>query len=168
MEASLALFEKIIEAYLKYSSYDPNCWTKAYFNNASGGFNVYHKDHRFSKIEGGGDAEKMVGYLLAQYNAKQVEFLPEGGKKSPDFQFDDQTWDVKFIEKANEETIRKCIRDARKADNAIFYFENANKLQELHSAVNREVSKFQKKDELYKIPNIYYMDNEFLRSLWHK
>ncbi|GHV10206.1 hypothetical protein FACS1894162_3130 [Bacteroidia bacterium] len=91
--------EIIKTALSKYYSYDAD-WEKAYFDMQSGGYNVYHKNHQFSKIEGGGDAEKTVGYLLAKYNGKQVEFLPEQGigQPMPDLRFDGQTWDVKFIE----------------------------------------------------------------------
>ncbi|GHT41442.1 hypothetical protein AGMMS49965_11230 [Bacteroidia bacterium] len=162
--------EELRQAREKYESYDPSCWTKAYFDAISGGFNVYHKSHQFTLVGGGGDAEQIVGLLLAQSNGKQVEFLPEQGqgKGMPDLRFEGQTWDVKFIEKASEDTIRKHIKDARKADNALFYWGNADKLMELHSAVNRDICKYQKINELHKIPNIYYMNNGLLKLLWHK
>jgi hypothetical protein len=108
------------EARVKYDAYDSKEWDKAYFDEFSGGYNVYHKDHKFSSTGGGGGAEKIVGKMLAKYNGKQVEFLPEGGKKQPDVRFDGKTWDIKYIDHANEETIRAAIRDSRKADNAIF------------------------------------------------
>ncbi|GHT18603.1 hypothetical protein AGMMS4957_01200 [Bacteroidia bacterium] len=154
----------------RYDSYDPSCWTRAYFDDVSGGFNVYHNDHQFTKTQGGGKAEKLVGYLLAHCNGKQVEFLAELGVEVdvPDLKFDGQTWDIKFIEKANENTIRKSIKDARKADNALFYFGKADKYKELRSAVDREVAKYQKTGELHKVPNIYYMDKGLLKMLWKK
>jgi hypothetical protein len=142
---------EIIKAALsKYNSYNAD-WERKYFNQQCGGYNVYHKDHQFSQVAGGGNAETTVGKMLAN-QGKQVEFLPEGETKCPDIRFDDQTWDIKFIEKANEETIRKCIKNARKADNALFYWENDYKLIELHSAVNREISKYQKKMNYIKCP----------------
>ena len=84
-------------------------WEKAYFDEFSGGYNVYHEKHNFSKKGGGGKAEKIVGEMLAKYNGKQVEFLPEGAEKSPDINFDGKTWDIKYIDRANEETIRTKI-----------------------------------------------------------
>jgi len=134
-------YELIIAAFQKYNSYGDE-WKKAYFDELSGGYNVYHIKHNFSKKGGGGNAEKTVGIMLAKYNGKQVEFLPEGGKKSPDIKFDNQTWDIKYIENANEETIRDTIRDARKADNAIFYFIDENKSFLLNSAIAREEGRF--------------------------
>lgn len=153
----------------KYQSYDEE-WDRVYFDEFSGGFNVYHQEHQFTNTQGGGDAEKMVGKLLAKNNGKQVEFLPENGKGKgvPDLMFDDHTWDVKYIDNANENTIRAYIKDARKADRAIFYFTNG-KYQKLRSAINREVGRFKGMNRLGELPDIYYMDNEgLLKLLWKK
>ncbi|GHT18606.1 hypothetical protein AGMMS4957_01210 [Bacteroidia bacterium] len=160
----------ILRAREKYESYDPSCWTKAYFDDVSGGFNVYHKLHQFSSVQGGGDVEKTVGKMLAKCSGKQVEFLAEqgDGHGMPDVMFDEQTWDIKFVNNANENTLRLYIKDARKADNAIFYFTN-DKYDSLLSAVNREVGHLQKCNRVSEMPNIYYMDEtEVLSLLWHK
>ena len=69
--------------WIKYHSYGSE-WVKAYFDELSGGYTVYHKHHKFTETGGGGEAEKIVGKILAKYNGKQVEFLPEGVEKSPD------------------------------------------------------------------------------------
>ena len=151
----------------KYNSYGSE-WEKVYFDKNSGGFNVYHKDHKFSPTGGGGEAEIIVGKMLAKYNGKQVEFLTEGAKKSPDVKFDNQTWDIKYIDKANEGTIRKAIRDATKANNAIFYFTDESKYLLLNSAIERENGKFLK-GQTKKMPDIYYMDKGgLLKVLWEK
>jgi hypothetical protein len=153
----------------KYSSYDLNDWGMAYFDENSGGYNVYHKRHNFSKKGGGGDAEKKVGKMLAKYNGKQVEFLQEDSfVKNPDVKFDGLTWDIKYIEKASEHTIRDYINDARKADNAIFYFTTDQYLK-LNNAIIREVGRYTKLNQLHKLPNIYYIDpNGLLVLLWSK
>ncbi|MCL1932623.1 MAG: hypothetical protein FWF53_02250 [Candidatus Azobacteroides sp.] len=151
----------------KYNSYDSE-WEKAYFDKFSGGYNVYHKNHKFTEAGGGGEAEKIVGKMLAKYNGKQVKFLPEGWKKQPDIRFDGKTWDIKYIDHANEETIRAAIRNARKADNAIFYFTQENKYRLLTNAIEREVGRFLK-GQIYKIPDIYGMDKTgLLKLLWEK
>ena len=151
----------------KYNSYGSE-WEKVYFDEFSGGYNVYHQWHNFAEKGGGGDAEKIVGKMLAKYNGKQVEFLPEGGKKSPDIRFDNQTWDIKYINNANEETIRTYIKDARKAENAIFYSTDENKYVLLNSAIVREVGKFLK-GQINKLPDIYYIDADgILKLLWKK
>jgi hypothetical protein len=151
----------------KYSAYGSE-WEKAYFDAHSGGYNVYHKGHNFAKTGGGGNAEKVVGKMLAKYSGKQVEFLPEREKKSPDVRFDGKTWDIKYVEKASEHRMRNAILDSRKADNAIFYFTDESKYLLLVSAVNREVGRFLK-SQTQRIPDIYYMDKSgLLKLLWEK
>ena len=153
----------------KYNSYGSE-WKKAYFDKYSAGYNVYHKDHKFSQTGGGGEAEMIVGEMLAKFNGKQVEFLPEGDKKSADIRFDNRTWDIKYIDNANDETIRTYIRDARKADNAIFYWSyEKDKLEELRKAIIREVGRMQKMNRLNEMPDIHYMDKfGLLKLAWKK
>ena len=109
--------EYIKEARMKFDSYGSE-WKKAYFDEKSGGFNVYHKEHKFSPTGGGGEAEKIVGVMLAKLG-KQVEFLDENSYKqgNPDMDFDNATWETKYINEANIETIRSAIKNARKALN---------------------------------------------------
>lgn len=102
---------------------------------------------------------------------KQVEFLPENGKnKQADLQFDDKTWDVKYINHANENTIRSYIKDARKADRALFYWdEDADKFNELKNAVHRSVGYFNGKGKINEMPDIYYINKEgVLNSIFIK
>jgi hypothetical protein len=160
--------ELIKDAKLKYNAYSSEDWTKAYFDKISGGFNVYHKEHKFTKTGGGGEAEIIVGKMLAKYNGKQVEFLPERWKKQPDVRFDGKTWDIKYIDHANEETVRTAIRDARKADHAIFYFTDESKSILLNNAITREVGRFLK-GQTNKMPDIYGIDkNGLLKLIWGK
>ena len=163
--------EYIKEAKAKYNAYDAQIWTKEYFDELSGGFNVYHIDHEFSETGGGGEAEKAVGKLLAKYNGKQVEFLPEGNKKMPDMKFDGQTWEVKFINDVNVKTIRGYIEHARRknADNGIFYWDNAGKIGDLRYALERELGKMSKLGRIGEVPDVYYMDKSgLLKLLWKK
>lgn len=154
-----------IDGKSKFNSYDDD-WNKAYLNESNGGYNVYHRSHQFAdtKAEGakmsGGEAEKYVGRRLADVEAKQIEFLPENGKGKgkPDLSFDGKTWDVKYISKANENTIRKYIEDARKADCAIFYWDEGSKIEELKSALTRTIGKFKKRGTLNTLPSVYYIN----------
>ena len=150
----------------KYNSYGGE-WEKVYFDEFSGGYNVYHTKHKFSPIGGGGDAEKVVGKMLAKNNGKQVEFLPEGEKKGPDVGFDNKKWDIKYINQANVATIRKYLLDARKADNVIFYWNAIKKFHDLNNAVNREIGRLLK-GQIDRLPDIYYMDETGLLKLLKK
>jgi hypothetical protein len=153
----------------RYDAYDSRDWEKAYFDEHSGGFNVYHKGHNFAKKGGGGEAEKAVGKMLAKYG-KQVEFLPEGKKKSPDISFDNQKWDVKYIDHANIKTVRSYIETIRRKDcRGIFYWKNEEKMQDLKNAMESEIGKLSKSGRINEMPNIYYMnENETLTLLWGK
>jgi hypothetical protein len=150
----------------KFISYDNN-WEKVLWNADSGGYNVYHKHHQFNKK--GGPAEKHVGRLLANNEGKWIEFLSEfaDNKQHADLFFDNQKWDVKSINNATVDTIRKYIKEARKADNVIFYFENFEFLKKLDVAIIRTEGYF--KNRLGEMPNIYYIFKESkLKNLWKK
>ena len=158
----------IKESRAKYDAYDSSVWEKAYFDEHSGGFNVYHKRHDFSKAGGGGKAEKIVGKILANLG-KQVEFLEEGGNKKPDIKFDEQKWDIKYIEVANVQTIRNHIKDARKADNVIFYFTIDNQYDNMINAIVRETGRFEKLNRIDELPDVYYISNgKQLDLIWGK
>ena len=163
--------EHIREAWAKYSAYDERIWTKEYFDEFSGGFNVYHKKHQFATTDGGGDAEKTVGIMLAEKNAKQVEFLPEGGDMAADLWFDNQTWEIKYINNANVKTIRWYIENIRKkgATNGIFYWDKSEQKECLRAAVASEAGKMKKLGRINEMPDIYYMDKGgLLKLLWKK
>ena len=161
---------KIITAARKSFDAYGSDWEKAYFDERSGGYYVVHRLHQFSRTGGGGAAELAVGEMLAKYNGKQVEFLPEsGGSNKADFQFDGMKWDVKSINTANIETIRKYIKNARKADCAIFYWDKeTSRLDNLYDAVNMEIARLSKQNRQNEIPDIYYIENGLLKSLWKK
>jgi hypothetical protein len=92
--------------------------------------------------------------------------LSEGAVKTPDVRFDNVTWDIKYINQANETTIRNYIKDSRKADNVIFYFTN-DRHQDLANAVKREVGRCAKLNKVAELPNIYCIDsNQSLILLW--
>jgi hypothetical protein len=160
--------EQIATAWKAYTAYDDEQWEKICFDDRTGGYNVYHREHKFAKEGGGGDAEKTVGRMLARLG-KQVEFLPEKNRKSPDLRFDGQTWDVKYLRTNKEETVRKTIRDGRKADNIIFYWDGESKLTPLHDAIIREAGRFMHAGRLHTLPRIYYMDADGnLKLFWKK
>lgn len=165
-KADEKLKEDIQKSKHKYESYNSD-WGKVYFNEKTGGYNVCHKSHQFSTVKpkganmSGGEAERHVGRILAD-RGKRVEFLPENGKGvgKPDLNFDESTWDVKYIPFANSNTIRKYIENAQKADNAIFYWDAENKIEDVKNAIDRTIGKYKKLGKLENIPNIYYINEK--------
>ena len=86
----------------------------------------------------------------------------------PDDYFDGQTWDVKKIDDANESTIRSYIKNGRKADNVIMYFEK-DRTSSLTNAILREAGKRKHLGELNSLPNIYLInDKGELTQFWNK
>lgn len=164
--------DSIAQARAKFDAYSEE-WKKEYFNPSNGGFNVYHKKHQFSNVKpngtamSGGQAEKHVGRLLADFAAKQVEFLQENSKNGgkPDIRFDNTTWDVKYISTANENTIRSYYKDARKADAVIFYSERGRDIDIL-SAVNREKGRYTSSGrDITELPKVYAMNEDGILRL---
>ncbi len=140
-----------------------NDWKPVLLSIQNGGYNIYHKDHNFSKQGNGGYAEKVVGMILAVINGKQVEFLPESPREGrrPDLQFDGMTWDIKYINDVNEETIRKYIRNGRKADRVLFFWQSVSgKIGILKSATARELGNSLRRGEPF--PGIFYLNAEGL------
>jgi hypothetical protein len=71
------------------------------------------------------------------------------------------------LRKFNACGVARCGKDARKADNVIFYWNTGNKLSLLHEAVVREVGRLCKKESLQSLPDIYYMDAQNqLKLFW--
>lgn len=109
----------------------------------------------------GEEAERHVGRILAD-RGKRVEFLSENGKGvgKPDLNFDESTWDVKYIPIANEGTIRTYYKDARKAQSVIFYSEHKRD-KDILTAINRERGRVMAKGrELKYLPTVYVMNED--------
>jgi len=62
--------ELLKESLLKYNAYDSEKWIKAYFDEFSGGFNIYHKEHNFSNI--GCKYKKIVGKTVVRRIYKNI------------------------------------------------------------------------------------------------
>ncbi len=157
--------EFVEERRKQYNNYDRK-WHKLYFDEDSGGYNVAHELHQFSKSKpkdvpkSGGEAEKWLGIQLAK-QGKAIEFLPESGVngKSGDMHFDGKVWDCKYVPLANEATIRTYFKDARKADCVIFVFEEVNRYNDIMNAINREIGNYKSQGKsIDELPDVYIFD----------
>ncbi len=154
---SMIVDKRIVEeAWEKYNSYDDN-WERLFFDHKSGGYVVFNKKHQYAHNEGGGRAEIAVSLRLARFNGKRVEMLDENGEVGlPDLGFDSHTWDVKKIDKANQDSIVSAIENASKADKVIFYWtiEN-NQLEKIGEAKKRSRTG----------ASVYYLENNVLTPI---
>ena len=97
--------------------------------------------------------------------------MPEGNEMAADLFFDNQTWEIKFINNANVKTIRGYIEEVRRkgANNGIFFWENTERIDFLKAAIASEVGKMKKMGRINEMPDIYYIDeNGLLKLLWKK
>ena len=167
-----------------YDSYRED-WEKVFFDENTGGYNVYHKKHQFSettpkdtnnkRIKGaitGGAAEKIVGENLARKYGERVEFCAENGKNKnkPDLLFGGYSWDVKYCEFANDSTLRSAFKNARKADRVIFYSPNiVAKLKSIDSIIERELGNYRKQSKsINELPDVYTMGSNGELRLYRK
>lgn len=152
----------------EYKRYGERKCEQMYFDEKSSGYNVVHDLHQFSKRKSngatlsGGDAEKWLGKQLAK-QGKTIEFLPESGMngKAGDMRFDGKVWDCKYIPSANVNTIRSYIKDARKADNVIFVFDELDRYDDIMKAVNCEIGRYKaERRNLGELPDVYIFDSQ--------
>jgi hypothetical protein len=119
----------------KYDSYCSEDWIKSGFDEFSGGYKVYHKNHHFDPTIGKfniprGDYEKNASEILVKYGMS-VELRSEKqgyGVKTPDGLLDNVLFDIKGIEGNSRRTIKDAISKSSKqgAEIAVLYFHDKN------------------------------------------
>jgi hypothetical protein len=187
--------DKITENKKKYDSYTAPDWIQITYYEDTGGYIITHAMRtKHSNKSIGIRAEKKVNEMLAR-KGEQILMLPDNvfdeidkiiidgktyrtllhfdGKARlrgyPDEFFRGKTWDIKSINEANVETIRSYIKEARKADNVIFFWDNSSKLEELKEAVVRSTGYFKKQNQLSTMPDVYFIDKDgCLYPIWKK
>lgn len=186
--------KKIAESKKEWDNIDSDIWNKTKFYPESGGFIAAHKqkapDNKKDKT-GGVYGETTVNELLAR-SGKRIYRLPdnvsgdtlifgkpyrellkykEDGKPYgyPDDYFDGQTWDIKSIKTANENSIREHIRNGRKADNVIFFFNGDIEFNKFKEYVWNEIRYRQRNGKVHTLPNIYFINETGnLTQYWNK
>jgi hypothetical protein len=127
--------ELLKEAKAKYNSYNTNDWIKAGFDEFSGGYQVYHKDHFFDPTIGRfgiprGDYERNVSEVLVKYGNSVVlcSEKKEYGAKTPDGLLNNIVFDIKGIEGNSHRTIKDAILKASKqgVEIVVLYFNDKN------------------------------------------
>jgi predicted transposase YbfD/YdcC len=123
--------ELLKEAKEKYNSYNTNDWIQAGFDEFSGGYRVYHKEHQFDPTIGKfgisrGDYEKNTSEVLVKYGMT-VELQSEKqefGVKTPDGLLNGILFDIKGIEGNSHRIIKDVILKSskQKAEIAVLYY----------------------------------------------
>jgi hypothetical protein len=126
--------ELIKEAKAQYNAYDSNTWIKAGFDEYSGGYCVYHKEHQFDPTIGKfgiprGDYEKKSASVLMGYGMSVIleSEIREKGVKTPDGLLNGILFDIKGIESESIRNIKNRISEASKqgVDIVVLYFHDS-------------------------------------------
>jgi hypothetical protein len=123
----------IREARERFDAYDENVWIKVYFDEHTGGYFVYHKEHKFDPKIGifdipRGDYEKIASGVLSKYGMRIVlDAEPsESIEKKADGFLNDRIFDIKSRENtfANSDKVKHKTSEAskQKAEIVVFYF----------------------------------------------
>lgn len=185
----------VIEAAEEWNSIDTTEWNKIVFHSETGGFIATHRLKDIDDICRFGIAAEVNACDSLAISGKRIFRLPENvldkiddiiidGRKYrnllkfnngenkprgyPDAYFDGQTWDFKAPLYNKVESIRKLIKDGRKADNIIFIIVNEQNIEMIKSALNRELGNQTKWGSWNDLPDIYYLSNGQLFSVWKK
>ena len=181
--------DAIKAAKAEYDSLPDKEWHKDKFYEATGGFLVTHVLKDKDNLKRAGIRQEVLVSEILAMQGNEVYRLPEnvlskideitilgkpyreylkfkGGSEVPrgypDLLFNGETWDVKYIN-GNVETIRKAIKDGRKADNVIFYAEDFIREKDVKDAIEREVGKYNSIGKnTNELPNVYMFDGEKL------
>ena len=87
----------------------------------------------------------------------------------PDDYFDGQTWDIKSIKSANEDSVREHLRNGRKADNIIFFFNGNVDYNSFKIAIRKEIGFRKGMGKIQTLPNIHLINNKGnLAQFWNK
>jgi len=169
-----ALFQKemfIKNQKAKFDAYDDEEWVKEYFDEETGGFFVYHKEHQFDKKIGAfkierGDYEINSAKILARYG-KSVELSSEAstGKKIPDGLLNGRKFDIKGVEGDGKDNIYYDIRDtSKKGAEAIVLYYHKNKFYDedkIRESYNRYIGNSQSK----RLKTVYYIVDDKLHKM---
>jgi len=118
-------------AMAKYNSYNTNEWTKVGFDEFSGGYEVYHKEHLFDPTIGKfgiprSDYEKNAANILSEYGMTVVlgSEKPEFEKRRIDGLLNNVPFDIKGVEGKSKRIIKDKIADASNqgAKTVVLYF----------------------------------------------
>ena len=123
--------EIVKEAREKYNSYNTIDWIQAGFDEFSGGYMVYHKDHFFDPTIGKfgiprGDYERNASKVLVKYGKRVVlcSEKQEYREKTPDGLLNGILFDIKGIEGIGKNNIINNLKSANKkgVESIVFYF----------------------------------------------
>jgi len=160
-----------------FDSYDSNVWIKegfpelhiSGFDNQTGGFVVYHREHNFDPTKGKfkierGHYEKYASEVLSKYGMR-VELFSEKKdennplNKKPDGFLNGKIFDIKGIEGSGNENVLKDMKDASKkgAEAIVLYYHDENLFSE--NQIRESYRTYLRNSQSKRIQHVYYIVN---------
>jgi len=167
--------EYISKARAEYNAYSGTEWTKAGFDEHSGGYWVFHKEHRFDPTIGifgipRGDYERISSYVLMSYSMRVALFSEEQGEnpegiKIPDGLLNDRLFDIKGIEGTGKDNVLKDIKDASKkgCEVVVLYYHEAYLFDAKQIRENYQT--YLRNSKSKRIQQVYYIVDRKLHKL---
>ena len=165
----------IRKARTKYNAYSSAELTKAGFDKHSGGYWVYHKEHRFDPTVGifgisRGDYERISSEVLMNYSMR-VELGSEeqgenpNGIKIADGLLNDKLFDIKCIEGTGKENILKNLKDASKkgCEIVVLYYHVAYLFD--YKQMRENYQTYLRNSKSKRIQQVYYIVDRKLHKL---
>ena len=156
-----------------YDSYDNDVWIKAFFDDHSGGFWLYHKEHKFDPTIGEfdiprGKYEKIAAELLAKYGMWVV--LDSEKQKTDDEKMKDGflngiPFDIKGIEGTGKNNIINNLKEANKkrVETIVLYYHDKNMFDE--NQIRESYQTYMRNSKNKRIQHVYYIVDRKLHTL---
>jgi hypothetical protein len=164
--------ELLKAAKAKYDSYNSKDWTKAGFDEFSGGYRIYHKDHQFDPTIGKfgiprGDYEKNAADVLAKYGMDVVldSEMSEKGIKTPDGLLNGVLFDIKGIEGKSKRVIKDKISEAsgQGAETVVLYFHDTGMFDK--DSVAKSHQQYLNNSKSKRIKTVYCVVGKYLYKI---
>jgi hypothetical protein len=161
--------ELIKAAKAKYNSYTTGDWVKAGFDEFSGGYSVYHKNHLFDPTVGKfgiprGDYEKNSAKILSAYGMEVVLIseISDRGIKTPDGLLNGVLFDIKGVEGQSGRIIKDKISEASKqgAEIVVLYFHDTNMFDD--DFVREGYEKYLTNSQSKRVKTVYCVAGKYL------
>jgi hypothetical protein len=160
------------EAKIKYDSYSTDDWVKAGFDEFSGGYCVYHKNHLFDPTIGKfgiprGDYEKNSTKVLMNYGMDVVlnSEMSKKGIKTPDGLLNGLLFDIKGVEGESNRIIKDKISEASNqgAEIVVLYFHDTGMFDK--DFVKKGYSRYLGASKSKSIKKVYCIVGEYLHKI---
>ena len=165
--------EYIKAAKALFDSYDENVWDKAYFDEHSGGYAVFHKDHKFDPTIGvfdipRGDYEKIASEILVKYGMcveLDSERQHSDEEKMKDGFLNGIPFEIKGMEGNGKNNIINNLKEANKknVELIVLYYHDKDLFSERQ--IHESYKSYLRNSKSKRIKQVYYIVDRKIHTL---